>query len=233
MYVEAIHKNIAGRLYLKHMSAAAAASSWRSQHTRDEELQTSEPIRFIDENIQTMEYIDRRGDSSRNEHRGQVKLMLGEIDFLTELAEEGDSIVYVGAADGFHIQWLDHMFKSLGLKWYLFDSSPFHSRLREWAQQNKDRVFVHTRYFNNQDAAMFAGLKPANTLLISDIRSHPTLESKPSDDQASLRLHRPPLLLHRKPCDRVLQAGIVVLLHLKWTDDIMSFAGRQSCFYYI
>jgi hypothetical protein len=35
-----------------------------------------------------------------NQHKGQLKLLLSEIDFLTDFARHGDTVVYAGAACG-------------------------------------------------------------------------------------------------------------------------------------
>ena len=104
-----------------------------------------------------------------NKHMGQMKLLLSEIDFLSDFARAGDTVVYAGAADGEHIPTLDCMFQSLGLVWHLFDPSRFSTRVMQWMSANKGRVFVYRRCFLTEDAIYF---KPFHKLLfICDIRT--------------------------------------------------------------
>jgi hypothetical protein len=56
-----------------------------------------------------------------NQHKGQLKLLLSEIDFLTDFARHGDTVVYAGATCGSHLPILARMFKDLRLSWHLFD----------------------------------------------------------------------------------------------------------------
>ena len=46
-------------------------------------------------------------------HWGQRKLLLSEIEFLTQYSEAGDFVVYAGAAPGTHITYLTALFPQL------------------------------------------------------------------------------------------------------------------------
>ena len=144
---------------------------------------------FIDEFSPTEPYYSHdQGEASmlcrqRNRHMGQVKLLLSEIDFLTDFARQGDIIVYVGAADGMHMPTLASMFKGLNLQWHLFDPARFSQQVMDWQKQNKESVHVYNREFTDQDTAMFASSQ--NVLFISDIRTSNRAENnntEPGDD---------------------------------------------------
>jgi hypothetical protein len=80
-----------------------------------------------------------------NQHKGQLKLLLSEIDFLTNFARHHDTVVYAGAECGSHLPILARMFKDLQLSWHLFDPSPFDKSVYDWQescrQQLKDPAF--------------------------------------------------------------------------------------------
>lgn len=104
-----------------------------------------------------------------NRHMGQMKLLISEIAFLNDFADDGTIVVYVGAADGTHIPTLDSMFQPMKLCWHLFDPSRFSPEVMLWMRQNQLRVFVYRRCFYADDAAYFKGFRAV--LLISDIRN--------------------------------------------------------------
>ena len=56
-------------------------------------------------------------------HLGQLKLLMSEILFLTKLANDNNKVVYVGAAEGYHISYLADMFPKLSFE--LWDATPF------------------------------------------------------------------------------------------------------------
>jgi hypothetical protein len=111
---------------------------------------------------------------------GQMKLLISEIDFLSDFARHGDTVVYAGAADGRHIPTLDGMFASLKLCWNLFDPARFSHPVMAWSRDCRDRVCVFRRCFGDADAIYYKGFR--RVLLISDIRSnHHEKEDHPDD----------------------------------------------------
>ena len=123
----------------------------------------------------------------KNRHMGQVKLLLSEIDFLTDFAiNRGTVIVYVGAADGMHIPTLDRMFMDLRLQWRLYDPSPFSQNVLDWQKRNPDRVKVHTRVFTDEDTAAYASLDQEEVLFICDIRTLGAGRAQPGDEEVML-----------------------------------------------
>jgi len=105
-------------------------------------------------------------------HKGQIKLLLSEIDFLTSFAEPGDTIVYAGAADGWHIPTLDAMFQPLRLRWRLFDPSQFRQEVYGWRKSSGGRVSVRRRIFTQEDAKYYGSNTVPRVLFISDIRTN-------------------------------------------------------------
>jgi hypothetical protein len=124
--------------------------------------------------VQTYTYIHIHIHShtyrQKNKHMGQLKLLISEIDFLTDYAEDGFTIVYAGAADGRHIPVVDSMFKCLNLRWELYDPSPFHREVNTWSSMFKRRVTLYNDIFRDGDAAKYAGRE--DVLFLSDIRTN-------------------------------------------------------------
>jgi hypothetical protein len=115
------------------------------------------------------------------EHAGQRKLLLAEVEFLTQHARHGDTVVYIGAAPGGHIPFLIHLFSEVA-EWHLFD--PRESAARACVSAH---VHIHKECFTDkvrraahvyhaflhlcvQWAAVFAE-NAAQTVFISDMRS--------------------------------------------------------------
>ena len=109
-------------------------------------------------------------------HLGQLKLLLGEIDFLTK-HYKGQKLVYIGAGPGTHIASLLDLFP--GLDADLYDSTPFDSNLYSYTSSKltskgklpRSKVRLFKQYFTVADCVLYRG-EP--TLLISDIRTKAT-----------------------------------------------------------
>jgi len=92
-------------------------------------------------------------------HWGQRKLLLSEIEFLTNYSTSGQIVVYVGAAPGTHIYYLSTLFPRL--TFHLYDPVRFVIR------ENK-QIKIFQQLFEKEDALKY---KDLNVLFISDIRS--------------------------------------------------------------
>lgn len=95
-----------------------------------------------------------------NIHWGQMKLILSEIEFLTQYHSRGSVVLYVGAAPGEHIPLLSSMFPHL--LFVLYDPQPFKI-------QPTDRIILRQRMFEDEEADAFADAE--GILFISDIRT--------------------------------------------------------------
>lgn len=112
----------------------------------------------IDELIKTTVYF------------GQRKLLISEIDFLTDFSKDGDVIVYAGAAPGEHISILIDMFPNL--EYVLVDpyDGGFSKQLVHKSKDNRYKITLINDYFTDDMAKEFSK-KYKNVLFISDIRT--------------------------------------------------------------
>lgn len=103
-------------------------------------------------------------------HFGQLKLLLGEIRFLTKFGHLCKTVVYVGAAPGSHLLYLSKLFPEH--KFILWDPSIFDPRV-------KKKFECHNSYFKDSDAEVLKKrFSSSGVLFISDIRtaSHKTMK---------------------------------------------------------
>lgn len=113
-----------------------------------------------------MDLIDKRNTL----HRGQYKLYLSEVDFLTDYARYNSLIIYVGAAAGHHINDLYDDFKHLNLRYHLYDTNYFDPNL-----QTKENITLFHEYFTTDHCKNYKDYK--DILFISDIRNMEVLTS--------------------------------------------------------
>ena len=105
-------------------------------------------------------YSRRKGEAKTVEHWGQRKLLLAEIEFLTEVSKPGDLVLYAGAAPGTHINYLsESLFPEL--RWVLVDPAPFEA-------VQTDKITIINDYFTDELADAYRGRA---ALFISDIRA--------------------------------------------------------------
>ena len=100
-------------------------------------------------------------------HIGQRKLLLSEVDFLTDYAREGDTVVYAGSAPGVHMPFLASLFRAKRLKFELYDPRRF--VMPKGRTEALSRIATHQEYFTDEVAARYAGRD--EVLFISDIRT--------------------------------------------------------------
>lgn len=116
--------------------------------------------RIINHETPRAKYARRRGEAKTVEHWGQRKLLLAEVEFLTEVSKPGDLVLYAGAAPGTHINYLaEFLFPEL--RWVLVDPAPFEAVQTE-------KVTIVNAYFTDEVADAYRGKA---TLFISDVRS--------------------------------------------------------------
>jgi hypothetical protein len=134
-------------------------------------------------------------------HWGQKKLLLSEIQFLTNIKMNGlkdfkdYAIVYIGSACGSHLPILFNMFPDL--IWLLDDPNPYSEYVKRFG---KDKVSIFNMYFTDDTIEhVFQNVKGRKILFISDIRVTPTEEQVMSDmaKQAEwgIKLHSDYMLL--------------------------------------
>jgi hypothetical protein len=91
-------------------------------------------------------------------HWGQLKLMLSEIQFLSEYGHLSNTIVYAGSAPGTHIKFLSKMFPKH--KFILWDPRAF--------DVSGPMIETHEEFFTDEVAQTYAG---KDVLFVSDIRT--------------------------------------------------------------
>lgn len=110
-------------------------------------------------------------------HSGQRKLLMAEIDFLTDVSNDGDIVVYAGAAPGSHISTLLALFPNISF--HLYDNASFSSNLRNKVTGRfVDRVIVHNEYLSAQLCNERYANTLGNLLFISDIRTNTSSNNK-------------------------------------------------------
>lgn len=111
-------------------------------------------------------------------HKGQLKLLLSEIDFLVDYARHGTLVIYVGAAQGYHINELYDKFKHLELVYHLYDLTQFDVKLYE-----KENIHIFSEYFTDDHCDKYKEYKDnkeyKDILFMCDMRN---LQIKKGDD---------------------------------------------------
>ncbi len=112
-------------------------------------------------------------------HRGQLKLLLSEIEFLTSHYRPDATMVYAGAAPGTHLPLLIKLFP--GLKIHAYDTSKFCEAMKKLHKEQKS-VIIFKKYLTVEKAAEYAKL--TDILYCSDIRTNEK-GSGPSDEDVA------------------------------------------------
>ena len=123
-----------------------------------------------------MKKIGCKDAVTKKTHLGQLKLLIAEILFLSKYSKEGNKVIYVGAAPGYHINILIKMFPYLTFD--LWDS-------REFDIKPHPNVKIFNRYFKDEDALDYKG-DASNILFISDIRNLDVERYKSGSQQRAL-----------------------------------------------
>jgi DNA-directed RNA polymerase beta' subunit len=122
-------------------------------------------------------------DRSRIVHLGQRKLLMSEIDFLTDYVRtKGYLIVYAGAAPGSHILTLLRLFRDV--RFDLYDVAELSSILYDkLTNRPRDRLNLY-RELMTPKIARERYRHLSNVLLISDIRTHNPTEKDIEENNA-------------------------------------------------
>lgn len=123
--------------------------------------------RVLNEDAPGQPYEATRGIFSAL-HWGQRKLLMSEVEFLTNHSSKASLVVYAGAAAGYHIPFLAALFPSL--TFHLYDPAPF-------AIKKTDRIQIYQEKMTKKIARRYryaprdGGDENASVLFISDIRT--------------------------------------------------------------
>ena len=132
-------------------------------------------LRIIPKNFPVKKYKKTQIENKQENHWGQRKLLMNEIELLTKYASYDDVIVYAGSAPGIHIKILYTMFNFLGIHYLLFDPRPFFVK-------NNSNISTYNVLFTNEIANKF---KDKKVIFISDIRREFDSEEKIFEDMIS------------------------------------------------
>nr|WGO62695.1 poly-A associated protein [Wadden Sea poxvirus] len=135
----------------------------------------NKPFMYFDEIDNELDYNkeDENKSIKKLPSQGQLKLLLGELFFLSKLQRhgmlDGSTIVYIGSAPGTHIKYLRNHFLNMGLviKWILIDGRQHDTILIGLRDINIVTRFVDEKYIR----ILYKQLYPSKIILISDIRS--------------------------------------------------------------
>ena len=110
-------------------------------------------------------------------HWGQLKLLLGEVCFVSWFCDPGEdaTVVYAGAAPGNHLVILAEMFPRVSF--HLYDPREFFSELHK----SPDRFVIHNREFSDADALEWSAFSEA-FFLWSDVRTGAVEDRSSIDD---------------------------------------------------
>ena len=135
-------------------------------------------------------------------HLGQRKLLLTEVNFLTNYSDLSKNIIYIGAAPGHHIEFLSTLFPDH--TFYLYDP-------RDFAIGKTDKILIFQKYFELNDVKDLD-----NFLLISDIRQEVNVNTMSQQEICNIVLE-----------DMELQKGWV--LNLKPEVSLLKFRIPLFC----
>lgn len=111
---------------------------------------------------------------AKNRHLGQLKLFMSELLFLSKNAKHTDTILYVGASPGYHLNLLIKMFPHC--KFELWDPLPSEVKPGK-------NIKIYQSKFNDEFAKRYEK-KGTNILLLCDIRDTAIRETECDDNHA-------------------------------------------------
>jgi len=143
--------------------------------------------RELKEDSKRLDYIEIGELLKSTIYWGQRKLLLSEIDFLTDFGKKGDVIIYAGAATGEHIVTLIDMFPEY--EYIGVDPRDFSEELQEKSKDNRIKLTLIKGYFTD-DMAIDFSKKYKNILFISDIRTEAVDKDIIENMEAQARWHK-------------------------------------------
>ena len=138
----------------------------------DKSLYTKKFFRILGDNFPRRKYYVQSNIPRTTMHWGQRKLLLSEIEFLTNYSNPGNLVIYAGAAPAIHTPMLAKLFPQL--KFILIDPIPF-------SIKQTINIELRNEYFTSEMAQEFAD---KDVLFICDIRiANDTKDYKPSEKE--------------------------------------------------
>ena len=119
------------------------------------------------------ESSDTRCKFYNSYHWGQRKLLIGEIYFLTKYNDPKKIILYIGAADGYHIDFLAKLFPHN--RFILYDPGTFKINPSQ-------QIEIHKKFFTDSEAKKYRAMGKS-ILFISDIRNLDVIKNIKDKDE--------------------------------------------------
>lgn len=123
-----------------------------------------------------MVYSDNNSKNMFNfNRRGQLKLLLSEIRFLTcgveihHSPKEKYIFLYIGSGKGYHIPVLMDMYKKYDIEWHFFDPNGHCLELNNLAETN-NKIKIHDTLFLEENINYYKN-RSGKLLFVSDIRT--------------------------------------------------------------
>jgi hypothetical protein len=113
---------------------------------------------------------------SHSMHLGQLKLLISEVFFLTKFYTPNAIVLYVGAAKGYHINYLATMFPKLFF--HLWDAQKFDVEIT-------NNIKIFPRLFMDRDAESYRKMN-TDILFVSDIRNLDIAEQQELGDEKEI-----------------------------------------------
>lgn len=131
---------------------------------------------------------------NKNIHLGQLKLFFAELLFLAMHAKPGDTVLYVGAAPGYHTNKLIEMFP--GVKFDLWDP-------RDFEIDAHPDVKIYQEFFTDDSAKKYMNYE-GRLLFICDLRDLGIGEFKKTNDIGSMdNIASEDMILQKKWCKMI------------------------------
>lgn len=142
---------------------------------------------------------------------GQRKLLVSEINFLTNYSHLSDTVLYIGASPGIHLNTLIKLFPNIK-NWIFYD-------IHEIKVQPSDSITIINEYFTPTDAIAYSS-KPI--LFISDIRSYPRNIGKPPPKVADSIIERD-MKLQKECIENGKFAMSMLKFRMPWKEGITEY----------
>ena len=133
-------------------------------------------------------YVKTDAKDSSNIHFGQLKLLLSEIEFLTDVCNTQIGkpilVLYPGGGPGDHIPLLSQMFP---MCYFILIDPLFETQPKQIKIVPDEKIYIRGEYFSNDFIKNFR--ETQNTIMISDIRSTPNISETAKNYEFEFEKH--------------------------------------------
>jgi hypothetical protein len=120
-----------------------------------------------------MKYRERASEEKAGlSHCPNIKMLVNDVDFLTENAKAGDTVLYVGGTIGAYLPVVASMFPTL--QFLVYDGHPESLHYKNASDEHPPNLHLKPVWFSQEEAVQFVSLplyNPSRTLLMVDSRN--------------------------------------------------------------